>query len=153
MVAILFQPQCVVMTSGVGSHPAVIDCFTVSLHSSNGRQMPAIRAEQGDCERPLNSGNSHRSCEPTKHCDWGNPNLYLDQPITKEWCQPIGLKRYAEPTIRYDTRYSAHDTIRSAIHFNTLPLLVEKQRLVMRACDQEHCTPHARYWLRSNDAQ
>ena len=71
-------------------------------------------------------------------------------------CQAItflGLKRYAEPTIRYDTRYSAHDTIRSAIHFNDLPLLAEKQRLVTRACDQEHRTPHARYWLGSNDAQ
>ena len=58
-------------------------------------------------------------------------------------------------TIRraHDTRYSAHDTIRSAIHLNDLPLLAEKQRLVMRACDQEHRTPHARYWLRSNDAQ
>ena len=43
-------------------------------------------------------------------------------------------------TIRraHDTiRYSAHDTIRSAIHFNDLRLLAEKQRLVMRACDQE----------------
>ena len=29
---------------------------------------------------------------PTIHCNWGNPNLYLNQPlpITKGWCQPIG---------------------------------------------------------------
>ena len=66
---------------------------------------------------------------------------------------PIGLKRYAEPTIRYDTRYSAHDTIHSAIHFNDLPLLAEKQRLVMTACNQEHRTLRAPYWLRSNDVQ
>ena len=50
----------------------------------------------------------------------------------------LGLKRYAQPTIRYDTRYDAHDTIRSAIH---LPLLLGKQRLVIPACDQKHCTP------------
>ena len=29
-----------------------IDAFTVSLHSPNGRQMPAIRAVQGDCQWP-----------------------------------------------------------------------------------------------------
>ena len=28
-------------------------------------------------------GNSHRSGEPTIHCDWGIPNKYLDQPFTK----------------------------------------------------------------------
>ena len=50
----------------------------------------------------------------------------------------LGLKRYAQPMIRYDTRYDAHDTIRSAIH---LPFLPGKQRLVILACDQKHCTP------------
>ena len=42
--------------------------------------------------------------------------------------------RSAHDTIRYD----AHDTIRSAIH---LPFLLGKQRLVISACDQKHCTP------------
>ena len=53
-----------------------IDSFTISLHSPNGRQMPAIRAVQGDCQWPLkNGGNSHwsRSHEPTMHCMWGVP--------------------------------------------------------------------------------
>ena len=49
----------------------------------------------------------------------------------------LGLKRYAQPTIRYDTRYGAHDTICSAIHF---PFLAGKKRLVIRACDQKHRT-------------
>ena len=55
-------------------------------------------------------------------------------------CSPwaLGLKRYTKPVIRYDTRYDAHDTIRSAIH---LPFLPGKQRLVIPACDQKHCTP------------
>ena len=53
-------------------------------------------------------------------------------------CAMLGLKRYAQPTIRYDTRYDAHDMIRSAIH---LPFLPGKQRLVIPACDQKHCTP------------
>ena len=50
----------------------------------------------------------------------------------------VGLKRYAQPAIWYDTWYDAHDTIRSAIH---LPFLPGKQRLVIPACDQKHCTP------------
>ena len=29
-----------------------------------------------------NSGNSHQSSEFIFHCDWGNPNLYFDKPIT-----------------------------------------------------------------------
>ena len=53
-------------------------------------------------------------------------------------CSVLGLKRYAQPRIRYDTRYDAHDTTRSAIH---LPFLPGKQRLVIPACDQKHCTP------------
>ena len=50
----------------------------------------------------------------------------------------LGLKRYAQPKIRYDTRYDAHDMIHSMIH---LPFLPGKQRLVIPACDQKHCTP------------
>ena len=39
-----------------------LDSFTVSLHSTNGRQMPAVRAAQRDCQLPLrNGGNSHHS--------------------------------------------------------------------------------------------
>ena len=41
-----------------------------------------------------NGRNSHWSRKPTIHCDWGNPSLYLGQPVTKRWCQlplPSGL--------------------------------------------------------------
>ena len=31
--------------------PTNLDCYTVSLHSPNGRQMPAVRAVRRDCER------------------------------------------------------------------------------------------------------
>ena len=31
------------------THGCLLDCFTVSLHSPNGRHLPAIRAVQGDC--------------------------------------------------------------------------------------------------------
>ena len=42
----------------------MLDPFTVSLHSPNGRRLPAVRAVQGDCKWPLkNGGNSHRSRE------------------------------------------------------------------------------------------
>ena len=50
----------------------------------------------------------------------------------------LGLKQYAQPTIRYDTWYDAHDTIHSPIY---LPFFPMKQRLVILACDQKHCTP------------
>ena len=65
------------------------DSFTVSLHSPSGRQIG-----QG-CARGLsvasqNHGNSHWSSDPISQCDWGNPNLYLDQPITKGLCQTTG---------------------------------------------------------------
>ena len=47
-----------------------LDSFTVSLHSPNGRHLPAIRVVQGDCQWSMkNSGNSHQSREPTLHCE------------------------------------------------------------------------------------
>ena len=58
--------------------PSDVDRLTVSLHSPNGR--PVMRSVQGDC----------KSCEPTIHFDRGNPNIFLNQPITMGWCQPIG---------------------------------------------------------------
>ena len=65
------------------------------------------------------------------------PSSY-DHEIFRSYYQWLGLKRYAQPTIRYDTQYAAHDAIRSTIH---LPFLPGKQRLVITACDQKHCTP------------
>ena len=67
-----------------------LDSFTVPLHSPNGRHLPAVRTVQRDCHWGLkNDGNSHWSCESIMQ--WGNnPNLYLNQPITKAWCQPTG---------------------------------------------------------------
>ena len=35
------------------------------------------------------NGGIQVSSEPTIHCNWGNPNLYLDQLITKGCCQPF----------------------------------------------------------------
>ena len=37
-----------------------------------------------------NGGNFHLSHELTIHCDWCNPSICLDQPITKGRCQPPG---------------------------------------------------------------
>ena len=34
--------------------------------------------------------NSHQSCMPTIHCNWGNLSINLGQPITKDWCRPNG---------------------------------------------------------------
>ena len=68
---------------------------------------------------------------------WQATSHYLNQ-WWPSFVLPLGLKQYAQPTIWYDTRYDAHDTIRSAIH---LPFLFGKQRLVIPACDQKHCIP------------
>ena len=78
---------------GVSTHTkkqwCFMDCFTVSLHSHNGRQLPAVKAVQGDCQWPLeNDKNLHIPHEPLIHYNWGNHNLYLHQPITKGQCLP-----------------------------------------------------------------
>ena len=64
--------------------------FHSLLSQSSQQEFFCLRAVQGDFQWPLkNDGKFHWSHEPTMHCDWGNPNLYLDQPITKWWCQSI----------------------------------------------------------------
>ena len=69
-------------------HQPAIDSFTVSLHRPNRRHLPVIRAVLWGCQWPLkNGGNSHRLRELKFHCGWGNPSCYLDQLITKGWCQ------------------------------------------------------------------
>ena len=69
-----------------------VNSFTVSLHNPNGRQLPAIRAVQGDrqwlCKMvEIPTGHMSLQCFAT----WSNPKLYLDQTITKGSCQPIVL--------------------------------------------------------------
>ena len=84
-----------------------LDCFTVSLHSTNGRHWPAVRAVEGDCQWPLkNSANSHRSHDTTMHCsptkfsaDVESPNLYLTQAIM----QP-GLGQVPDLRVRVQVR-------------------------------------------------
>ena len=51
---------------------------------------PVVRFMQEDCFPMNNGGHSHRLIESTVRCNWGNLNLYSNQPITKGWCQPIG---------------------------------------------------------------
>ena len=72
--------------SWIGNVPMLhlhVDFFTVPLHCPNGRQMPAIRAVQMDCHWG-HWGHVSPQCNGAL----GNPNLYLDQPITKVQCQP-----------------------------------------------------------------
>ena len=66
-----------------------VDSFTVPLHSPSGRHLPAAI---GLCKgtvcgiwkmAEISSGHA------TIHCDWGNPNPYLDQPNTKWWCKTM----------------------------------------------------------------
>ena len=59
--------SCLVMVGAV-------DSFTVSLHSPNGRRLPAVKAVQGDCQWAwANGGNSHRPRDPIIHRLWGIP--------------------------------------------------------------------------------
>ena len=91
-----------------------------------------------------NEGNSPWSCEPTIHGDWGNPNLYLDQPITKGWCQPMG-GHASHPT---DSPIATmlgmcsslyHDDVIKWKHFLRywpfVPRWIPTQRPAARSCD------------------
>ena len=65
--------------------------FRIILRNPNDRQFGCC----WDCARGLSMAseyheNSHRSHEPTMHSHTRHPSLYLDQPITKGWCQAIG---------------------------------------------------------------
>ena len=63
---------------------ARIDSFTVPLHSPKGRQMPAVRAVQGDCQwHKKTDGNS------TMHCNNGESSLIF-RPTNHKWVMPLG---------------------------------------------------------------
>ena len=75
-----------IMTSQCHIHDQTL---SQSLAQPLHRHLPAVRSVQRDCDWGLkNGGNSHWSWEPIMQS--GNPNLYLDQPIKKAQCQPIG---------------------------------------------------------------
>ena len=74
--------QCQVRWPMPGHFRSLIDSFTVSLHSHNCRHFPADRLCKGAVSGLWN-------VNPQIHCDWGNPNLYLDKPSIKGWYQPI----------------------------------------------------------------
>ena len=70
-----------------------LEYFAVSLHSPNGRYLPAMEAVQGDCQRPYkNGGNSHQSCEPIILCElWMRQSQCIFRPTNhKGWYKPIG---------------------------------------------------------------
>ena len=61
-----------------------LDSFTVPLHSSNGRHLPAVKAVQGDCRWPLRNVRNHVIPFCIAVYKWfiaGEefPSLYLDQ--------------------------------------------------------------------------
>ena len=85
---ILSFSECLVLFGAV--HMAV-DCFTISL---NGRQMPAIRTVQGNCQWPLkDSGNSHLSSQSRIHCNWG-----ISKPIWRSANQWVAMS-HIPPTV------------------------------------------------------
>ena len=65
-----------------------LDSFTVSLHSPNGRLLPAVWAVQGGCQWPVKNGeNSHPSHEQRILCDWGIPQPIF-RPANQERAMP-----------------------------------------------------------------
>ena len=80
---------CIHLLCYIYRHDFLLDSFTVSLHSSNGRYLLGVMVVQGDCEWPVqNGGPLHWPCRPRRHYDWGIPYLHFDQAITNAWCQP-----------------------------------------------------------------
>ena len=65
-----------------------VDSFTVPLHSPNGLPLGLCEGTASGVWKTVGIPSGHVSpwCSGTR----GNPNLYLDQPIAKAWCQPIG---------------------------------------------------------------
>ena len=80
-----------------------LDSFTVFLHRHNGGNVTGN-----------DDANSHRPRDPTVHCDWGNPSLYFDQPVTKgtaNWrqCPRLNQARAIQPFIlEYDPIQFVH---------------------------------------------
>ena len=71
----------------------IVDAFTVSLHSPTGRYYHALGLSKGNVSglwKALESSTSHMI--PRCFVIRDTPNLYSinTQPITKEWCKPIG---------------------------------------------------------------
>ena len=94
-------------TAGHKCHRPLIDSFTVSLHKTNGRLRTALTAGKlplGVCKRIVSY--VWKTVEiPTSHvipqfiASGAFPNLYLNQPIKKGWCQLMG-NHVAYPTDR-----------------------------------------------------
>ena len=66
-----------------------VDYLTVSLHSPNGRHLPAIRAVQGDCQCPKKLQKFRPVMWVHNAVRLKQPQLISDQPIMKRWFQKI----------------------------------------------------------------
>ena len=75
-------------TSGNPILPWTLDSFTVSLHSPNGRHLPAVRAVQRGLSVAF--GKRCGQVSPKSLETEAFPNLYSDRSIINRWFQPIG---------------------------------------------------------------
>ena len=97
-----------------------IDYFTVSLHSTNGRHLPAVRAVQGDCQWPLQNGGNFQQSPEGITCEEFR-SLYLDQPITKltkqaeEQYHKSNSAPIPYPTMHHSEHKYAHNHSQSCI--------------------------------------
>ena len=100
-----------------------LDSFTVSLHSPNGRQLPAVRAVQGDCQQILkNVWNPHQSYTPIIHCMYKVPQLIFNQAITHPAKQPCHISHSAtgSPTATQQGLWISLEAHRSSAGRTTL---------------------------------
>ena len=98
-----------------------LESFTVSLHSSTGCHY--------GCARGLSLAYEKRSQEPTIHWDWGNSNLYLDQP--NKWMMPTdwGHILYSAKSLN-DTGLGLCSSLWTVQHHWRLLLLIFMPRLL-----------------------
>ena len=99
-----------------------------------------------DCQWK-NGRHSHRWHVPAIHCNWGNPNLYLDQPITKGWCQPIDPSHKAHNASDYPTMHHFVTEMCTHVHISVTKCCImgygtAKISSSMKAWAMSHFTPN-----------
>ena len=78
------KPAIAGLAQGLGID---LDYLTISLHILKGMQLHTVWAVLRGCQWPMKNGGFSTGYLSSKSIsDWGNPNLHLDQPITKRWC-------------------------------------------------------------------
>ena len=68
----------------------LLDYLTVSLHSTSGMHLPAVRDVQGDCQCPLKNDGNYIPTGAQKALRFRHFRTIFSPASHNGWCQPIG---------------------------------------------------------------